>query len=481
MPELTTHPAAPPETLPSPPVRRPTTNTVWGASPDDLHERFWASRRIQVIRRGSRQHPQSSAELFLLVQPDDLLLLDPSEIIRQVRWLNPPAMRIRVVDSNADPYTEQLQVGPDGSFLRIVRVYTATTRTTTQAWMTSKRHIAESWASARDSRDGKALILRKAAEHQPVPIQVHGRVFDRDDADQTDRFIKELVSAWPDPSRTIDGVFQFQPGVWVHESTLVDESVRFVPPVWIGASAVIEADDLCVGPDFVPDATPPKRPIRKINWDDLTAPEWRFVPPLGQRPLARATKRAFDIAFSSIVLLATSWLYPIIMLVIMLEDGAPAFFAHKRQTIGGREFPCYKFRTMRKDAEHLKAQLQAQNQADGPQFFIENDPRLLRCGGLLRKFQLDELPQFWNVLLGHMSVVGPRPSPDKENQYCPAWREARLSVRPGITGLWQVRRTREPQTDFQEWIKYDLEYVQHQSFRLDVWIILNTFKRLMGR
>ncbi|MFG0257714.1 MAG: sugar transferase, partial [Phycisphaerales bacterium JB043] len=87
---------------------------------------------------------------------------------------------------------------------------------------------------------------------------------------------------------------------------------------------------------------------------------------------------------------------------------------------------------------------------------------------------------FWNVLLGHMSVVGPRPSPDKENQYCPAWREARLSVRPGVTGLWQVRRTREPETDFQEWIQYDLEYVQHQSWKLDLWIIIQTVRHIIG-
>ncbi len=77
-----------------------------------------------------------------------------------------------------------------------------------------------------------------------------------------------------------------------------------------------------------------------------------------------------------------------------------------------------------------------------------------------------------------MSVVGPRPSPDKENQYCPAWREARLSVRPGVTGLWQVRRTRAPETDFQEWIRYDLEYVTHESWRLDVWIILQTIRKI---
>jgi lipopolysaccharide/colanic/teichoic acid biosynthesis glycosyltransferase len=167
------------------------------------------------------------------------------------------------------------------------------------------------------------------------------------------------------------------------------------------------------------------------------------------------------------------------MIAIAAEDGRPFFFAHRRQTLGGREFPCLKFRTMRRDAEKIKAQLQAENRADGPQFFIENDPRVTRVGRILRRYQLDEIPQFLNVLVGHMSVVGPRPSPDKENQYCPAWREARLSVRPGVTGLWQVSRTREPQTDFQEWIRYDLEYVQHQSFVGDLRIIADTIRYIL--
>jgi len=195
--------------------------------------------------------------------------------------------------------------------------------------------------------------------------------------------------------------------------------------------------------------------------------------------LRRVTKRLFDMGFSAGVLAATAPLYPVVMLLILLEDGRPFFFAHTRQTIHGRNFPCLKFRTMRRDAEAMKADLAEANQADGPQFFIEDDPRLLRIGKLLRKFQVDELPQFLNVLAGHMSVVGPRPSPDKENQFCPAWREARLSVRPGVTGLWQVRRTREPQTDFQEWIRYDLEYVQHESWRLDLWIVWQTILKVV--
>jgi lipopolysaccharide/colanic/teichoic acid biosynthesis glycosyltransferase len=135
---------------------------------------------------------------------------------------------------------------------------------------------------------------------------------------------------------------------------------------------------------------------------------------------------------------------------------------------------------MRKDAEKLKLELQKLNRADGPQFFIENDPRMTKVGRLIRKLNLDELPQFFNVLLGDMSVVGPRPSPHKENQFCPAWREARLSVRPGITGLWQVRRTRQAGSDFQEWIKYDLEYVRRANWRLDLLIICQTFRVLIG-
>ena len=132
---------------------------------------------------------------------------------------------------------------------------------------------------------------------------------------------------------------------------------------------------------------------------------------------------------------------------------------------------------MLKGAESMVRDLQSENLADGPQVFIKDDPRITRIGRFLRRFHLDELPQFWNVLVGDMSLVGPRPSPDKENQFCPAWREARLSVRPGITGLWQVERTRAPGLDFQEWIKYDIEYVNRASLMLDAKILLKTIYR----
>lgn len=191
-------------------------------------------------------------------------------------------------------------------------------------------------------------------------------------------------------------------------------------------------------------------------------------------------KRLFDIAFSVIALFLTVPVYPIVMLAIWLEDGAPVFFVHRRQSIGGQEFGCIKFRVMRRDAERVKAVLGSRNRSDGPQFYLPDDPRLLKVGRFLRRWNIDELPQFINILLGDMSVVGPRPSPHHENQFCPSWREARLSVRPGLTGLWQVCRTRKPQVDFQEWIRYDLEYLEHRNWLLDLWIILRTPLAIFG-
>jgi lipopolysaccharide/colanic/teichoic acid biosynthesis glycosyltransferase len=112
---------------------------------------------------------------------------------------------------------------------------------------------------------------------------------------------------------------------------------------------------------------------------------------------------------------------------------------------------------------------------------IKDDPRVTRVGKWLRKLQLDEFPQFWNVLIGDMSIVGPRPSPENENQFCPAWREIRLSVRPGITGNWQVKRTRAEGKDFQEWIQYDIEYVERMGPLFDAWLCVMTVVNILRR
>jgi lipopolysaccharide/colanic/teichoic acid biosynthesis glycosyltransferase len=178
--------------------------------------------------------------------------------------------------------------------------------------------------------------------------------------------------------------------------------------------------------------------------------------------------------FSFFVLVCFSPLLLFIALAILLSDGAPVFYGHKRQGRGGRTFYCWKFRTMRKNADSMVQSLQESNLCDGPQVLIKNDPRVTPIGNILRNTQLDELPQFFNVLLGQMSIVGPRPSPNDENQLCPAWRDVRLSVRPGITGLWQLKRTRQPGEDFQEWIRFDIEYVRRASMKTDLSILFAT-------
>jgi lipopolysaccharide/colanic/teichoic acid biosynthesis glycosyltransferase len=174
-------------------------------------------------------------------------------------------------------------------------------------------------------------------------------------------------------------------------------------------------------------------------------------------------------------------LFAIIAVLIRLESRGPIFYGDLRETRGGRVFKCYKFRTMFVGAAARQRELMNANQMDGPQFKIDHDPRVTRVGRWLRAISFDEFPQLVNVVLGQMSLVGPRPSPFRENQLCVPWREARLSVRPGITGLWQVCRNRRGSGDFHQWISYDLQYVRHMSLLVDLKIIVATVVTLGGK
>jgi lipopolysaccharide/colanic/teichoic acid biosynthesis glycosyltransferase len=174
-------------------------------------------------------------------------------------------------------------------------------------------------------------------------------------------------------------------------------------------------------------------------------------------------------------------LLAVIAALIALESRGGVFYADERESRGGRPFRCLKFRTMFAGADTQQRQLYANNQLDGPQFKLDHDPRVTRVGRWLRSVSFDELPQLINVLRGEMSLVGPRPSPFRENQTCVPWREGRLSVRPGITGLWQVCRHDRKAGDFHQWIFYDLLYVRHLSPALDLKIVLATIFTLGGR
>jgi len=451
---------------------------IWGLSAEELHDRRWASAAVEVVRPGqSRAVSRTGPALYLLLDRGQLALFELAPVARRMAWLKPALVRVRLRNRRARRYREQVEES-EGEFRGVSRRYGRVSASAARAVVTPSAALAARWAASEDARAAWRAVSRDQPEDRLAVWRSPASVFDGRHEEEAEAFARELQAEWSAPDAAIDGVYEFQPGVWLHETVVMRSSVRFVGPVWVGAGVHLPAGALVVGPCRIGDDDRVEVESRPPAWQDIER-DSRLIARRRRGARRRPGKRLFDIAFSLAVIALTLPLYPIVALVIVLEDGWPPFFAHGRQTLRGREFPCLKFRTMRKDAERMKERLAEKNQADGPQFFIEDDPRLLRCGKLLRKFQIDELPQFLNVLAGHMSVVGPRPSPDKENQYCPAWREARLSVRPGVTGLWQVRRTREPETDFQEWIRYDLEYVRRQSYRLDLWIIVQTVLRLV--
>ncbi len=191
-------------------------------------------------------------------------------------------------------------------------------------------------------------------------------------------------------------------------------------------------------------------------------------------------KLIFDVVLAFISLIVVSPLIAVVAILIKLDSKGPVFFGHLREGKDGKVFKCLKFRTMCQDAHLKQRDLYSTNNLDGPQFKIDNDPRVTRVGAWLRATNIDEIPQFINVLLGQMSFVGPRPSPFRENQICIPWRRARLSVRPGITGLWQICRDQRSEGDFHQWIAYDIMYVRHMSPWLDVKIFLATILTLGG-
>ena len=468
------------ETLP--PSQRTTAMivpTVWGLGLTQLHDRVWASRGFQVIRPGARKPLHKGPELFLLLGHGVLVDFPIGKLLRSLAWLRPQAARIRLVEKGTDPYAERVIADADGQFQSFERVYTRSGINACQVWITPSRTIAKQWHRSRNARQASISLAKGIPSERTHIAKLVGNIFDASTEDGLDLYRRHILSKWDDPATVIEGVYPPSPGVWIHETCDIHPEARIVGPVWLGAGHRLGAGQTIVGPAIVPDEPLISPEPGPIDWHVVTHSGWRLLPTFTKRPVRNVTKRLFDIAVSLAVLAATLPFYPIIALLIYREDGGSPFFIHKRQRFGGRTFGCIKFRTMRLDAEEIKQRLMQQNQADGPQFFMKDDPRLLKHGGWMRKYKIDEFPQFINVLLGQMSIVGPRPSPDKENQYCPAWREARLSVRPGITGLWQVSSERKPQTDFQEWIRYDLEYVQRSSWRLDIAIIVATVKRIL--
>jgi exopolysaccharide biosynthesis polyprenyl glycosylphosphotransferase len=192
-----------------------------------------------------------------------------------------------------------------------------------------------------------------------------------------------------------------------------------------------------------------------------------------------ALKRTFDIFAASLLLVLLSPLLLAIVIAVRLSSRGPVLYRSTRRGIGQRPFPCLKFRTMHTDAEHRQADLEELNEADGALFKIRRDPRLTRVGGFLRRFSLDELPQLVNVIRGEMSLVGPRPLPERDYEMLEDWHRKRYLVLPGITGLWQVSGRAE--LDFDDLVNLDFIYLERWSLALDLTILLKTIPAVISR
>jgi lipopolysaccharide/colanic/teichoic acid biosynthesis glycosyltransferase len=186
----------------------------------------------------------------------------------------------------------------------------------------------------------------------------------------------------------------------------------------------------------------------------------------------RFGKRALDLVLGSVLLLVALPVIAVAAVLVKLDSPGPVFHRAVRVGRGGRKFTFLKLRSMQRDAEELRGLLLHLNESQWPAFKLTNDPRVTRVGRLLRKTSLDELPQLWHVVQGHMSLVGPRPPfPEEVERYQP-WMLRRLAVRPGLTCLWQISGRSD--LSFEEWMRLDLEYVDRYSLSLDARILLLT-------
>ncbi len=268
--------------------------------------------------------------------------------------------------------------------------------------------------------------------------------------------IKDISTILTEGDLTIDQIVFIVPRRWIDR---IQEPVLFCETVGITVSVAVDFFDL----EF----------IKAQEGSILGMPFLTFdSTPMQSGQLF--VKRAMDIILSAFALVVLSPLFMIVGALVKLTSPGPVFFRQERSTLNHRSFFLYKFRTMYQDAESRLAELKKFNEMEGPVFKMQNDPRVTPLGKFLRKTSIDELPQLWNILCGQMSIVGPRPPlPAEVDDYDP-WQRRRLSMRPGLTCLWQISG-RNKITNFDQWMRLDLEYIDNWSIWLDMKIILKTF------
>lgn len=219
----------------------------------------------------------------------------------------------------------------------------------------------------------------------------------------------------------------------------------------------------------VPEPDGVARAVAAVDWEvalPARASEWPWR-------ASRLVKRLFDVVLAGVGLILLAPLFLLLAAAIIVDSGWPIFYPWRVIGERGRRFTGYKLRTMVRDADELKARLADRNEMQGPVFKIRDDPRVTRLGRFLRRYSLDELPQLWSVLAGDMSLVGPRPLSADEFIAATPLQRRKLSVKAGITCLWQVGGRNEI-GDFDDWVQLDLKYIATWSLMLDLRILMNT-------
>lgn len=495
------------------------------AGPVDLGRR--SDLQIQVMA------PAEFSQFVEAAEPADyLLMVDPrawpatdyefDSMVRHSRMYR-GALHALSIGSSPGAFREQIDCDENGCIRRVHRLYAMMSWPETDhaaflcslvpARAVSRRHLG-SLPEVRQSLIGAGLFT------QDIPVA--SDVYDLNSEEGLLVLQERLVSIAIERGLP-RGWSQPQKGVLIGDGCRIDSSCRFVAPVIVQPGATIESGVSIIGPSvigresqiqrdvFLSQSTLAERTVvaartvvtRRVvagrlqpdrdyvgnhhgaglsNQSEAGGVD-RDVSEVHRRKRVQfAVKRIFDLLVSGVALVTLAPLFAAMAILIKATSPGPVFFAHRRERRGERgDFPCLKFRSMVSDAHHRQRELYQNNEVDGPQFKLDSDPRITRIGVFLRKTNIDELPQLINVFLGHMSLVGPRPSPFRENQICVPWRRARLSVRPGITGIWQLCRTNRGSGDFHQWIYYDMAYVRNYSLWLDLKILVLTALTHGGR
>lgn len=255
--------------------------------------------------------------------------------------------------------------------------------------------------------------------------------------------------------KVIDRVIFVVPRLWLHR---LDEVIMACEREGIATSISMDLYDLRIAH------------IRQTNFDGFPLLEFETF---HAKEYELFIKRLFDVLFSLFMLVVLSPIFLITSIAIKLETRGPVFFKQIRSGINGRKFMLFKFRSMIPGADVKKKQLEVMNEMDGPVFKIKHDPRITKVGKFIRKFSIDELPQFINVLKGDLSIVGPRPPLPIEVEMYQLWQRRRLSLKPGLTCIWQVSGRNK--IKFERWMEMDLEYIDNWSLWLDSKILFKTF------